>query len=245
MTSMSLRAFGIVCAAVSTQVFAAPAIAHAVTAQAASSTSSARALALQLSQTAQPADLLVEAVLKGYDEGFSEEQANSETAEIEREFPGYLEKLRLRGRIELEKVMREHAPVLQRRTADVYAADVSEEHMRNAIAFLRTPTGAKMLRGVTLAPSDTGSANDLNLTVEEVATEARAAALHSVKQLTGAERVELMKFAASPAGVAFRDTDHKITPIVAETMNEVMAEFAERIDPIAVELLQGYIGGSE
>ena len=219
-----------------------PAVAETGSAQTVQASTAApvkRELALELARVSQPKELLVEAVLKGFDQAAAEEP-DEEMAAIEKEFPGFLGKVRVRGRAELASLMTERAPVLQQRIADVYAAEVAEEHIRSLITFMKSPTGSKLLRTMTLAPSTSSPADDLTLTKEEVAQETRSAAAHSLKQMSGDENIELIKFAVSPAGQANRRVAPKIQEIVATGMTEIMTEFTARMEPITVELLEAY-----
>lgn len=198
-----------------------------------------RQLALELAKISQPADLLVEAVITGYDQAAAED-ADEEMVAINKEFPGFLDKVRLRGRDEIATLMAARAPLLQQKVADVYAADLEEDHLRQLISFLKSPTGQKFIRTMALAPGSSWTADDLTLTETEVAAEARSAAAHSMKQMSGDESIELIKFAVSPAGQANRRIAPKIQKVVATGMTEIMTDFAALMEPITLELLEAY-----
>lgn len=223
-------------------LLAATAVQPAGAAQAASASAvSHQALALELAQLGQPTALLVEGVLMGYDLASKEQKPDAESTEVEKEFPGFIAQVQQRGRAELERLMVERAPGLHRQLADLYAANLTDAEMRDIMTFLRSPTGLKFVRSMMLSSSGANSADDLELTVEEVAAENRAAAAATMKKLSGAEWIELMKFATSPAGQANRALAEKAQPLVATAMTGIMTEFSTRMEPITVGILEGYI----
>lgn len=217
-----------------------PAVA-ATPASPATDVGSHHALALELAQTGQPTVLLIEGVLMGYDLATQAQKPDEDALEVEKEFPGFLAKVQQRGRAELESLIAERAPALHRQLADIYAANLNDAQMRDMMGFLRSPTGAKFVRSMMLSSTGAASADDLTLTAEEVATENRAAATETMKKMSGDEWLEFMKFATSPAGQANRALAEKAQPVVASVMTDLMAEFASRMEPITIEILEGYL----
>ena len=230
--------FGVAAALVAQPSFAAP----AVPVPAAPRPAASKELALEVARHGQPTALLVEGVLKGYDHAAAEEREHprEEAIELEKQFPGFLGKLQARGREELAALMAERAPVLHERLAEVYAANLSDADMRALIAFFETPTGKKFVRSMALSPPSSNAADDLELTEAEVAAAGKSAAAYSLKQMSGDEWVELVKFGASPAGRANRALNAKVQPVVATIMTEIMTDFTKRMQPITMEVLEPY-----
>lgn len=199
-------------------------------------------LALELARLGQPTALLVEGVLAGYDLAAAKEQEkpSEETVALDKQFPGFLDKLRARGRQELIAVMTEHAPVLHERLAEVYVANLSDADMRALIAFFQTPTGKKFIRSMAMSPPSGNAADDLNLTETEVADASKSATAYTLKQMSADEWVELVKFGTTPAGRANRAVNAKTQPVVATVMTELMTDFAKRMQPITMEVLEQY-----
>lgn len=214
--------------------------APAVPASAAARPAASKDLALELARLGQPQELLVEGVLKGFDQAAANEKPDEETVALEKEFPGFLAELRVRGRKELASLMAERAPILQERLAEIYVANLSDADMRAVIAFFQTPTGRKFVRTMALSPPAGNAADDLQLTQAEVADATKSAAAYSLKQMTGDEWVELVKFGTSPAGRANRALNAKVEPVVATVMTEMMTDFTKRMQPIAMEVLEQY-----
>jgi hypothetical protein len=217
--------------------------APAAPAPAASRLAASKDLALQLARIGQPQELLVEGVLKGYDLAAEKEKNDEEAIAVEKQFPGFLTKLKERGRQELAAIMAERAPILHERLAEVYIANLSDADMRGMIAFFQTPTGQKFIRTMALSPPAGNAAEDLKLTEAEVADAGKSAAAYSLKQMSGDEWVELVKFGTSPAGRANRGIDAKVGPVVATVMTEMMTDFAKRMQPITMEILGQYTKG--
>jgi hypothetical protein len=213
----------------------------AVPAPAASRPAASKELALELARLGQPTALLVEGVLKGYDLAAAKEKEHpgEETIALEKEYPGFLDKLRARGREELIAIMTERAPVLHEKLADVYVANLSDANMRQVISFFQTPTGKKFIRSMAMSPPG-NAADDLKLTEAEVADASKSAAAYSLKQMSADEWVELVKFGTSPAGRANRAVNAKVEPVVATVLTELMTDFAKRMQPITMELLEQY-----
>jgi len=211
-------------------------------APAASRPAASKELALEVARLGQPTALLVEGVLKGYDQAAAKEREHpgEESIALEKQFPGFLGKLQARGREELAALMAERAPVLHERLAEVYAANLSDADMRSVIAFFQTPTGKKFIRSMALSPPAGNAADDLKLTEAEVAAAGKSAAAYSLKQMSGDEWVELVKFGASPAGRANRALNAKVQPVVATIMTEIMTDFTKRMQPITMEVLEPY-----
>lgn len=216
--------------------------APAASASAAARPAASKDLALELARLGQPTALLVEGVLKGYDLAAAKDQEKpgEETIALEKQFPGFLGKLRTRGREELAAIMAERAPILHDRLAEVYVANLNDTDMRALIAFFQTPTGKKFVRTMALSPPASNAADDLKLTEAEVADAGKSAAAYSLKQMSGDEWVELVKFGASPAGRANRAVNGKVQPVVADIMTEMMTDFAKRMQPITMQLLDQY-----
>ena len=93
---------------------------------------------------------------------------------------------------------------------------------------------------MALSPPAGNAADDLQLTQAEVADATKSAAAYSLKQMTGDEWVELVKFGTSPAGRANRALNAKVEPVVATVMTEMMTDFTKRMQPIAMEVLEQY-----
>jgi len=226
--------------AVSTGAVAAPAAQAPVRAGPAADRPASKLLALELARIGQPRELLVEGVLMGFDLAAAEQKQDEESLAVEKQFPGFLAALRARGRDELASIMTERAPILHERLAEVYVANLSDADMRAIIAFFQTPTGKKFVRAMAMSPPASNAADDLDLTEEELADAGKSAAGQAMKQMSGDEWIELVKFGMSPAGRANRALTTKVQPVVATVFTELMTDFAERMRPITLEVLEKY-----
>lgn len=194
------------------------------------------ALARELVGYTQPKDLMLQAVLTGYDKGAAEQDPN-DLAELDEVQPGLGARLAERGKAELIAFTAERLPVMHERLASLFAANCTEEELKSLIAFYSSPAGAKMIRSITMSDHGGEAFTDEKFTAEEAATANRAAAKDAAKALDGDEWLAMMKFAGSPGGRAAKALGPQVQAISAEWMTSLMTDFSRRIEPIVEQMV--------
>jgi len=192
------------------------------------------ALAKELVGYTQPTDLMLKAVLVGYEKGAAEEGGSAELDELS---PGLSARLAERGKAELVALVAERIPQMHERLAAMFAANCAEEELKGLIAFYSSPAGSKMIRSITLSDSGGDAFDDAKFTADEAATANRAAAKDAAKSLDGDEWLAMMSFVASPSGRAVKALGPQVQAISADWMTQLMAEFSKRIEPIAGQMV--------
>lgn len=195
------------------------------------------ALARELVGYTQPKDLMLSAVLTGYDKG-SAEQDEWNLAELDEIQPGLGVRLAERGKAELVALVAERIPQMHERLAALFAGNCSEEELKGLIAFYSSPAGAKMIRGVTMSDSGGEAFDDEQLTAAEATSANRAAAKNAAKSLDGNEWLAMIKFSTSPGGRAAKALGPQVQAISAEWMTQLMADFGKRIEPIVDQMVK-------
>ena len=194
------------------------------------------ALANELVGYTQPTDLMLKAVLVGYEKGAAEEGLDA-GAELDELVPGLSARLTERGKAELVALVAERIPQMHERLATMFAVNCTEEELKALIAFYSSPAGAKMIRSITLSDSGGDAFDDAKLTADEATTANRAAARDAAKLLSGDEWLAMMSFVASPGGRAIKTFGPQVQAISADWMTELMADFSKRIEPIAEQMV--------
>lgn len=229
---------GLLAAVASTQALAAPPAAVAATTEAAAKPAPPAKLAMasDVIRLTTPGPLLQEAVKMGWDVGMKEEAASF--AEMDAAVPGLSKALAERGRIELTAMVVERLPGLQRELATLLASGTSEEELAKMAEFYRSTTGQKVIREMILSPAGMDMGEDSDFSSTEISKATKSAALDAIGKLSPDEKVELIRFSVSPAGLASKRAATKRDALMAEWMNRLMKDFETRIEPIIVELIQ-------
>jgi hypothetical protein len=194
------------------------------------------ALARELVGYTQPPELMTSAVMAGWEKGLAEEQESFDTLDAAQ--PGFGTQLAERGKAEIVGLVRERIPQLHDRLATHFAASCTEQELKDLIAFYSSPTGAKLIRSITMSDTDTDAFDDNQLTATEATRMNRKASLGAIKELNADDQAAVIKFAFSPAGRAAKMAGPTVQAISAEWLNSVMAEFGNRVERIAQELLE-------
>jgi hypothetical protein len=195
------------------------------------------ALARELVGYTQPKDLMLSAVLFGYEKGASEQDAG-DLAKLESIQPGLGARITERGKTELVALVSEEIPRMHDRLATLFAANCTGEELKALIAFYSSAAGTKMIRSVTMSDTGGDSFDDEKFTADEATRANRAAAKEAAKSLNGDEWMVMMKFATSPAGRAAKALGPQVQAISAEWMTRLMADFGKRIEPITEEMVK-------
>lgn len=195
------------------------------------------ALAKELVGHTQPKELMLHAVLTGWDKGVAEQDADYQ-AELEAIQPGLGARLTERGKAELVALVAEQIPQMHDRLAALFAGNCTEEELKSLIAFYSSPAGAKMIRSITMSDSGREAFDDETLTTAEATSANRAAAKDAVKALDGDEWLAAVQFSASPGGRAVKELGPQVQAISAEWMTRLMADFGKRIESITEEMVK-------
>jgi hypothetical protein len=191
-------------------------------------------LGRELATLAQPADLMVEAVQAGYDQGLKEDTS---FAEIDKAIPGFGSRLASRGRQEIVRLVAESTPALQERTAAIYSSELTEDELKSFLEFFRSDAGKQMIRLMTFSDGTEVMDDDDEVSAKEMKAVTRAAVKVTVAKLDDPLRAALIRFSLSPAGLRSKMIGPKIQAATAEWMTALMTNFSGRIEAIAAEEL--------
>ncbi|MGH6705192.1 MAG: DUF2059 domain-containing protein [Sphingomicrobium sp.] len=194
-------------------------------------------LAKELVGYTQPKELMLHAVLTGWEKGVAEQDEDYQ-ADLEAIQPGLGAKLAERGKAELVTLVAEQIPQMHERLAALFAGNCTEEELKSLIAFYSSPAGAKMIRSITMSDSGEEAFDDEQLTTAEATSANRKAAKEAVKLLDGDEWLAAVKFSVSPGGRVVKALGPQVQAISAEWMTRLMADFGKRIESITEEMVK-------
>lgn len=200
------------------------------------------ALARQLVGHTQPPELMTHALLKGWDE--AKQKDKESFAALDAIEAGLGTKLSDRGRAELTMLVTERIPQLHERLAALFAANCTEQELRELIGFYSSSAGRKLIHSVIMSDAGGDEFDDEKLTAEEAIKINRQASAAAAKTLNSVEQATLVKFAISPAGRAAKAVGPQVQAVSAEWMNGIMSEFSRRIEPIINETVDKAVRSS-
>jgi len=194
------------------------------------------ALAKDLVGHTQPPELMIEAVMVGWNLGVAEQQA-SELAALDKIQPGLSGLFLDRGKTEIVALVSERIPQMRQQLAAIYADNCSEEQLRELIAFYSSPLGTKLIRSMTLSVKGSESFDDDQVTAAEATQANREAAQDAVKALSGDEWIAAARFGLSPSGRLVKTLAPKIQSVAADWMTRLMADYGTRMETVAEEMV--------
>lgn len=174
--------------------------------------------------------------------------ADPDIAAMEKEYPGLVKACVEAMRPVLIRYTRASLPELWDRLAVLFATEMTEAELRAAIAFYRSPTGAKMLKvmeeQVDYGPllTDMAKSGNYDVSPEALSRTARAGAQHLYTELSEEQRDEAARFAASPAGRKVVVLVPRVMAIHAEWSNESDPEFEAELEKVLVETVEKFTG---
>ena len=194
------------------------------------------ALARELVGYTQPKELMIEAVMHGWELGVSEQSA-AEFDRLDEIQPGLGARLTERGKSELVNLVAVRIPQMQDKLAKLYADNCTEAELKEMIAFYSSATGRKLIRSVTMADKGGDAFDDEKVTAAEATKANREAAKDAVATLDGDEWIEALKFGVSPGGRIVKKLTPQVQAISAEWMTLLLADFGKRMEPITEEMV--------
>jgi hypothetical protein len=192
-------------------------------------------LATQAAALAIPEQVMVDAVLAGWDRG--QERAKPEMEALDAVSPGLSDKIIAIGKTELLKLLHERLPTLRTKMTDVSAANLTADELRSTLAFYGSPTGKEFIRKMLLADTGDDMGSDMAVSSTEIAAANRKAARESVGSLETSQKADLIRFGFSPAGRAMRAVGEKLQPAAAEWMTSLMQDYEVRINPMIEKMV--------
>jgi len=193
-------------------------------------------LAHELVGYTQPKDLMLAAVLNGWEIG--EAENDNDLARFEEIEPGLGKRIVERSKAELMGLVAERIPQMHDRLATLFAENCTEEELKSLIAFYGSPAGKKLVRSITLSNKGGDAFDDEHFTAEEATRANRDAAKDAVKTLDGDEWMAAAKFGLSPAGRLVKALSPQVQAISAEWMTALMADYGKRIEPAVEEMVR-------
>ena len=195
------------------------------------------ALAMELVGHTQPPELMIEAVMAGWNKGIAEQDA-AELASLDEIQAGLSTRFLDRGKAEIVALVTERMPLMHRRIAAIYADNCTEEELKALIAFYSSPLGIKLIRSMTLSVSGSNPFDDDDKVTAAEATQAnREAARDAVKSLTGDEWIEATRFGISPTGRLVKRLGPKVQAVAADWMTGLMSDYGTRMETVAEEMV--------
>jgi hypothetical protein len=225
-----------------------PAVAQAPAA-AADDISSRRAKALELAQLVEPREVAgASARMEAqYVAGLL---AVPEIAELEAQYPGIAKAMWQAMGPELEREAQATLPVHWARLADIYSNGMTLQQIEQAVAFMGSPTGRKMVRGVseglvTPAMGLLAESEDQRLSKEALGQAKDKAAESMVRGMTQEELAQIAAFGASPAGAALLSLAPQVQQASLEWLNTSDPESEARLDALVGKGVEDFIAASE
>lgn len=214
---------------------AAPGLAQEQTAPSPASPAQVR-LAGEIAQIAASGDLMMTAVLSGWDQGMKEEEATM--AELDSLSPGLAKAIAERGKAELTAMVKERLPALQNTVAGIYSAQANEVELQSVLTFLRSPTGAQFVRSVMLSDAgDSTVVDDGEISTAELKKANRQASMEALRGMNAQQKVELIRFGVSPGGRVMKAIGEQIQPALAAWLTGLMQDYEKRIEPVIEEIV--------
>lgn len=194
-----------------------------------------RKLAAQAVGLALSDQMMIEAVLGGWERG--QASAKEDMAALEEVSPGLSGKIIDRGKSELLALLNERIPGLRASMTDIYAGSMTEDELRTTITFFQSATGQQFIRKMLMSETGDNMADDLEVTSSEMMKANRAAARETVETLSTPQKADLVRFGFSPAGRAMRVVGAKVQPVAAQWVTSVMADYQQRVGPIIEKIV--------
>ena len=194
------------------------------------------ALARELVGHTQPKELMIEAVLFGWNKGVAEQDA-ADLGALDKIQAGLSGRFIDRGRAEIVAIVSERIPEMHSQIAAIYADNCTEEELKALIAFYSSPVGKKLIRSMTMSISGSDPFEDDKVTAAEATQANREAAREAVKTLSGDEWIEAAKFGLSPTGRKVKSLAPKVQAAAADWMTRLMADYGTRMETIAEEMV--------
>lgn len=214
---------------------AAPGVAQEQAARSAPSPAQVR-LAGEIAQIAASGDMMMTAVLSGWDQGMKEEAATM--TELDSLSPGLAKAIAERGKAELAAMVKERLPALQNTVAGIYAAEADEHELQSVLTFLRSPTGAQFVRSVMLSDAgDSAFVDDGEISTAELKKANRQASMEALRGMSAEQKVDLIRFGASPGGRAMRAIGEQVQPALAAWLTGLMQDYEKRVEPVIEKIV--------
>jgi hypothetical protein len=193
-------------------------------------------LAGEIAQIAASGDMMMTAVLSGWDQGMKEEKATM--AELDTLSPGLAKAIAERGKAELTAMVKERLPALQNAVAGIYVANADEEELQSVLTFLRSPTGAQFVCSVMLSDAgDSADIDDGEISTAELKKANRQASMEALRGMNAQQKVELIRFGASPGGRVMKAIGEEIQPALATWLTSLMQDYEKRVEPVIEKIV--------
>jgi hypothetical protein len=201
----------------------------------------AKALGVEMASVLNSEELTLKQSRKLFDETMPKVlAANAEYKQIEVSYPGFTAHIIAAIRPEAERSTIQRLPALWDRLGALYARNLTEADMRQALAFYRSPSGSWLIRVVGEGADfsklvqqsiDKPDSNIQSGDLREAIIVPGAKALTS--SATPAQRKDIIRFVFSPAGVKIRRLGPAVMQTVTAWSNEPQPD-AEKVIEAAV-----------
>ncbi|MCW3846940.1 DUF2059 domain-containing protein [Sphingomonas sp. LB-2] len=173
--------------------------------------------------------------------------ADPDMKAMEERYPGILKAMVEAMKPILIRHLRQALPSMWDRLGTFFAAELSEEDLRAAIAFYGSPTGTRMIElmaeGLDLGPMIGTMASDGYVVTEQnLSATARSAAVAVVGQLTPAQLQDADRFGRSPSGQRVLALRPRMMQIIADWSNAPSPEMDAEIEAAVIPVMERFTG---
>ena len=178
---------------------------------------------------------------------------DADISQLEVEYPGIISFMTTAIAIPIKKQILSESPDISRRMADIYVANISASHLQSLLEFYQSPTGQKVVEGMTMQIDFTNvfqefitDPDNAEFTSENLGQSIEATVSKSILPTMSEEEIShLMAFSKTPAFAALTKANPLLIAEMAKWMNEPMPEAEAESEQLIVLAINEYIAASE
>lgn len=210
------------------------------------------ALATRFTDVVLPDQLILESNMDSWEVGLKTALLNNPgIANIEREFPGAVASAIAAGKPSARPYIWAKVKKAKAVKAKVMADMLDEAEMEEAMAFYLSPTGQRFIRSLFAKADSTAMASavierandtgEVKITDQDGQKVIRGALRETLKTLSAADMVEIMKFEAKPAVKKMAEAGRKADQAMLEIFNTPDPVFIEQQNKTVTDALLAHV----
>lgn len=174
--------------------------------------------------------MLVQGVADGFDVGAKQDHETRK--QLDELSPGLSDKILAASKAEMVATVRGRVAGLQAKMTEIYAANFTNDELRQLLTFFQSPTGAFFIRKLVTSTEGPEIGEELEITAADMIAVNKAAVSATFKEMTREQKLELFRFGLTPAGRGLRTAGPKIQAASAEWMTSLLKDFEARSTPV-------------
>ena len=193
-------------------------------------TADAIKIADEIARLVAPQNLMLEAMMAGWEEGVKDEQAAFD--QLDAQAPGLAAKVTSRSKAELAALVAQRVPGLQAKLAAIYAANATADELGYIKRFFQSPAGSQFLRAMAMSNAGGDLGANGTVTTAELTSASQAAARDAVSSLSADQQAGLIEFMSTPGARPMKEIGKQVQPELAAWMNTLIKDYEARMGPI-------------